>query len=127
MDWVARSIASRYIATSCVVKVFVAATPISGPARVYMTWSTSRVIAEPMTLAMATVLCPRFFASRAAAIVSSVSPLCVTSTTSGFSRDADEYRYSDDIWTVVGYLGELLDDVLPREARVVRSSRRRRS
>ena len=96
------SIASMYSAISWVTNVFVAATPISGPARVYITWSTSRVMAEPMTLTIATVLLPRFLASRAAAIVSRVSPLWVTRTTNGFSLAALEYLYSDDIWTVVG-------------------------
>src|SRR5215211_314562 len=39
--------ASRYIAATCATKVFVAATPISMPARVNRTPSESRVAREP--------------------------------------------------------------------------------
>ena len=73
----------RYIAISWQVKVFVAATPISGPARVYSTASTSRVMLLPTTLVTASVRQPRRRASRAACKVSALSPLCEMSTMSG--------------------------------------------
>ena len=54
--------------------VFVAATPISRPARVYSTPSASRVACEPMTFVTASTVAPRSRASRIAASVSAVSP-----------------------------------------------------
>ena len=54
--------------------VFVAATPISSPARVKSTPSASRVACEPMTLVTASTCAPRSRASRIAASVSAVSP-----------------------------------------------------
>ena len=65
------------------MNVFVAATPISGPARVSRMPSTSRAKLLPPTLQMATVCDPCCRATRAAASVSAVSPLCEISTTSG--------------------------------------------
>ena len=65
---------SRYIAATCAVKVLVAATPISSPARVNRTVSASRVAWLPMMLVSAITLAPRSRASRIAASVSAVSP-----------------------------------------------------
>ena len=56
--------------------VFVAATPISRPARVYSTPSASRVACEPITLVTASTFAPRSRARRIAASVSAVSPDC---------------------------------------------------
>jgi aspartyl/asparaginyl-tRNA synthetase len=65
------------------LKAFVEATPISGPACVNTPASVSRESVEPTTLQMPSVSAPRRFASRSAAIVSAVSPLCeITSNTS---------------------------------------------
>ena len=57
-------------------KVFVAATPISSPARVKRTPSASRVACEPITFVIASTVAPRSRASRIAASVSAVSPDC---------------------------------------------------
>ena len=65
---------SRYIAATCAVKVLVAATPISRPARVNSTVSASRVAWLPMMLVTAITFAPRSRASRIAASVSAVSP-----------------------------------------------------
>ena len=54
--------------------VFVAATPISSPARVNSTPSESRVAWLPMMLVTASTFAPRSRASRIAASVSAVSP-----------------------------------------------------
>ena len=54
--------------------VFVAATPISRPARVNSTPSASRVTCEPITFVIASTAAPRSFALRIAASVSAVSP-----------------------------------------------------
>ena len=59
------------------VKVLVAATPTSRPARVYSTPSASRVACEPMMLVIASTVAPRSRAMRIAASVSAVSPDCV--------------------------------------------------
>ena len=67
---------SRYIAATCDTNVFVAATPISSPARVNRTASASRVAWLPMTFVMASTVAPRSRASRIAASVSAVSPDC---------------------------------------------------
>ena len=56
------------------MKVFVAATPISRPARVNSTPSASRVACEPITFVIASTRAPRSRASRIAASVSAVSP-----------------------------------------------------
>ena len=58
----------------CVVKAFVEATPISGPAWVKTTLSASRASVLPRTLHMDKVDAPRDLASLIAAIVSAVSP-----------------------------------------------------
>ena len=65
---------SRYIAATWAMNVFVAATPISRPARVYSTPSASRVACEPMMLVSASTVAPRSRARRMAASVSAVSP-----------------------------------------------------
>ena len=59
---------------TCATKVFVAATPISSPARVYRTPSASRVAWLPRMLVIASTCAPRLRASRIAASVSAVSP-----------------------------------------------------
>jgi hypothetical protein len=72
-------------AASCVVKAFVDATPISGPARVSITSSDSRTSELSGTLQIAS--CDRYpacFASLSAASVSAVSPDCDTLTNSVF-------------------------------------------
>ena len=56
--------------------VFVAATPISMPARVYSTPSASRVAWAPITLVTARTRAPPCRAVRIAASVSAVSPDC---------------------------------------------------
>ena len=61
-------------AASWVEYPLLVATAISGPAQVYSTSSASRAMELPTTLQMARVLPPKRFASRSAAIVSSVSP-----------------------------------------------------
>ena len=61
--------------------VFVAATPISRPARVNSTPSESRVACEPITLVIASTLAPRSRAMRIAASVSAVSPDWLIPTT----------------------------------------------
>ena len=50
--------ASRYIAATWATNVFVAATPISSPARVNSTPSASRVACEPMTFVIASTVAP---------------------------------------------------------------------
>ena len=65
---------SRYIAATWAVKVLVAATPISSPARVNRIVSASRVAWLPMMLVSAITFAPRSLASRIAASVSAVSP-----------------------------------------------------
>ena len=67
------SLANSMSAVNWVVKAFVEATPISGPASVRIVAAASRVIIEPATLQMATVFDPFCFASRCAAKVSAVS------------------------------------------------------
>ena len=62
------------MSATCEVNVLVAATPISSPAWVYRTASTSRVTCEPGEFVIATVRAPRSRASRSAASVSAVSP-----------------------------------------------------
>ncbi len=54
--------------------VFVAATPISRPARVNSTPSASRVAWEPIMFVTASTVAPRSRARRIAASVSAVSP-----------------------------------------------------
>ena len=82
--------------------VFVAATPISGPALVYITWSASLVIELPTTLTIANVS-DFFFAILSAFIVSAVSPDCVTKITSVWSsRVFLKYSNSDANITSVG-------------------------
>ena len=57
-----------------VVKAFVEATPISGPAWVYAPACVSRAIDEPTTLHTPKTKAPRLFAILIAARVSAVSP-----------------------------------------------------
>ena len=86
-----RRAAARRAATTarrpaCVVKVLVAATPISGPACVSSTASACSQICEPSTFVTATVGAPSSFARRIAASVSRVSPdWLMASTTSSAS------------------------------------------
>ena len=65
-----------YIAATCAMKVFVAATPISRPARVNSTPSESRVAWLPWMFVTASTFAPRSRARRIAASVSAVSPDC---------------------------------------------------
>ena len=73
------------------MNVFVAATPISMPARVYSTESTSRVICVPIMFVIASVWARDSRASRIAASVSAVSPDCVIPITS-VSLDRTGFR-----------------------------------
>ena len=75
--WSARSRPHAIWAT----KVLVAATPISGPACMWITPSASRESALPTTLVMATTVAPLRRASRTAARVSAVSPDWLMATT----------------------------------------------
>src|SRR5659263_741926 len=94
--------ARRYRAISWEVKVFVAATPISGPALVYKIFSTSRESVVPTTFVMARVCHPYVFASFNAAIVSAVSPDCDIAITSVDSESTGfAYRNSELISTSV--------------------------
>ena len=70
------------MSTTCATNVFVAATPISIPARVNSTASASRVAWLPAALVTATTAAPLARASRIAARVSAVSPDCVIASTS---------------------------------------------
>ena len=80
-----------------------AATAISGPACRNMTASASRVIAEPTVLVTATMGLPSSRARRVGAIVSAVSPDCVTAITSVFaSRGGGAYRNSEPTVTRAG-------------------------
>ena len=76
--------ASTTSVVTCVTKVFDAATAISGPACRNRTRSASRVIALPTVFVTAITGAPRSRASRVGAIVSAVSPDCVTAITSVF-------------------------------------------
>ena len=58
------------------MKALVEATPISGPACVYSTWSASRAIVLSCTLHTASDFAPPSMACFSAAIVSAVSPDC---------------------------------------------------
>ncbi len=62
------------MAATWLTNVFVAATPISSPARVSSTPSASRVAWEPMMFVIASTVAPRARAVRIAASVSAVSP-----------------------------------------------------
>ena len=64
------------------VKVFEAATATSGPAWRNRTASASRVIADPTVFVTAMIGQPCSRAKRVGAIVSAVSPDCVTAITS---------------------------------------------
>src|ERR687891_55621 len=91
----ARSSASRSMATICVANVFVAATPISGPACVYIAPSASRATEDPTVFVMATAHDSCSLACRSASSVSMVSPDCDTASVSVFrSRTGSRYRNS---------------------------------
>jgi len=77
----ARRNASRYMTATWHTNVFVAATPISSPARVKSTPSHSRVACEPIVFVIASTVAPRSRARRIAASVSAVSPDCEIPTT----------------------------------------------
>ena len=77
--------ASTTSVVTWVTNVLLAATAISGPACRKSTASASRVIAEPSVFVTAMIGQPRSRASRVGAIVSAVSPDCVTAMTSVFS------------------------------------------
>ena len=68
--------AIRYKTVIWVVKAFVEATPISGPAWVYDPALTSLLIEEPTTLHIPYKKAPSFLASFIAANVTAVSPDC---------------------------------------------------
>src|SRR4051794_27063233 len=86
-----------------VTNVLEAATAISGPAWRNSTASASRVIAEPTVLVTATIGHPCSRAQRTGAIVSAVSPDCVTAMTSAFgSSGGGAYRNSDPTVTRAG-------------------------
>lgn len=59
---------------SCTMKVFVAATPISGPACVYRVRSDNLEMVLPMTLVTEIIFAPLFLANLTAFRVSAVSP-----------------------------------------------------
>ena len=73
--------ATRTSVRTCVVNVFDAATATSGPACRKRTASASRVIADPTVFVTAMIGQPRSRARRVGAIVSAVSPDCVTAIT----------------------------------------------
>ena len=77
--------ASTISVVTWVTNVFDAATAISGPAWRNITASASRVIAEPTVFVTATIGQPCSRAHRVGAMVSAVSPDCVTATTSVFA------------------------------------------
>ncbi|MPN01197.1 hypothetical protein SDC9_148403 [bioreactor metagenome] len=86
---------TRSISASWVEYALVVATAISGPAQVYSTSSASRAIEDPTTLTMARVRPPRRLASRMAAMVSSVSPdWLMTTTRDCSSTSGSQYRNS---------------------------------
>ena len=97
-----------------------AATPISGPARVYSTASASRAMEESTTLEITSTLAPSAFASRMAWKVSMVSPDWLTPMTrvcpsiTGF-----RYRNSLAMSISTGHPGPVLDGVLGHEPGVV--------
>ena len=68
----------------CVVKAFVDATPISGPAWVYAPAWVSLAIDDPTTLHTPKTKAPLDFASLIAANVSAVSPDCEIAITISF-------------------------------------------
>ncbi len=70
------------------MKVLVAATPISSPARVNSTPSASRVAWLPITLVIAITRAPLSRARRIAARVSAVSPDWVMPTTRSWSLNS---------------------------------------
>ena len=81
---------------TCVTNVFEAATATSGPAWRNSTASDSRVIADPTVFVTAMTAQPCSRASRVGAIVSAVSPDCVTAMTSVFVLSGGgEYRNSE--------------------------------
>ena len=80
----ARYSATRCSAAICVANVFVAATPISGPACVYITASASRASDEPIVFVIAITFEPCRDACRAASSVSIVSPDWHTASVSVF-------------------------------------------
>ena len=91
------------MATTWLTNVFVAATPISSPARVYNTPSASRVACEPMMFVIASTFAPRSRAVRIAASVSAVSPDCeIPITRSPGPTMGLRYRYSEAISTSTG-------------------------
>ena len=61
---------------TCPVKALVEATPISGPVCRYTPASVSLAMVEPTTFTTPSTVAPFDFASRNAAKVSAVSPLC---------------------------------------------------
>ncbi len=87
------------------VKAFVEATPISGPACIYVPASTSLAIVLPITLTIPIVVAPSFCASFMAARVSAVSPLWLISiTTSSLLIIGFLYLNSEAYSTSVGIL-----------------------
>ena len=94
---------SRSSTASWVVYALVVATAISGPAQVYSTWSLSLAMEEPTTLTMDRIFAPSRLASRSAAMVSSVSPDWLMTTTRVCSSTMGSmYRNSDARATSTG-------------------------
>ena len=72
---------------SCETKDFVEATPISGPAWLYMPASVSRAMLLPTTLTRPRTSAPLRLASCTAASVSAVSPDWLIASTTVFAGD----------------------------------------
>ena len=78
--------------------VLVAATPISGPALVYITWCASLVMLLPTTFTIASVS-DTFLAVLSACSVSAVSPDCVMNITSVWSSSVS-WKYSNSLASI---------------------------
>ena len=108
----ANTVINKVRATSCVVKAFVEATPISGPALVIKQSSDSRTKELSGTLQIARLyLKPISFALRNAAKVSAVSPDCeiVINNVSGWTTTV---RYRNSLATSI-LQGKLVTDSMP--------------
>ena len=94
---------SRFSTAIWVLYALVVATAISGPAHVYSTSWDSLAMEEPTTLTMDRMRAPRFFASRRAAMESSVSPdWLITMTRSPGPTMGSLYRNSEARLTSTG-------------------------
>ena len=74
------SSARPWMTASCDVKLFVAATPISGPQFMPITTDDSCASDEAVRLTIETTLAPARRAASAASITSALSPLCESAT-----------------------------------------------